>query len=75
MSNNKNSNLVLIATITVASLASIYYLWNSKKEKKSESRILDLPIIDFNIFLNRNKDKDSYRKECLKVADALHNYG
>jgi isopenicillin N synthase-like dioxygenase len=36
---------------------------------------LNLPIIDFNKFINRNQDCDTYKQECSLVADCLHKYG
>lgn len=65
-----------IAAVVATSIALYhhYYLKNDKKKKKTE-RVLNLPLIDFNKFNNRDKDPDAYRRECLNVAEALHKYG
>jgi hypothetical protein len=37
--------------------------------------MLTLPVIDFDKYNARDKNKDEYRLECDKVAQALHKYG
>ncbi len=45
------------------------------KDVFSNVEPLSLPVIDVNIFLNKDKDTSKYQQECDKLADALHLYG
>jgi isopenicillin N synthase-like dioxygenase len=42
---------------------------------RGEPNTLILPVIDFTVFNNRDKNPDAYKRECEKVADAFHRYG
>ena len=52
-------------------------LWwlHDKLKKRKAQKVLELPVIDFNIFFDKEKDPERYKKECRKVADAFHKYG
>lgn len=57
-----------------------YFLYSSwsKSKKKTASSLLNLPVIDFELYLNRDKSaeaKTKYLAECKRAADALHKYG
>lgn len=57
----------------------LYSAWsNNSKKKKSASSVLNLPVIDFKLYLDREKSaesKEQYIAECRRAADALHKYG
>ncbi|CAE7757327.1 unnamed protein product [Symbiodinium microadriaticum] len=36
---------------------------------------LALPVIDINVFMNKEKNPELFKQECAKLADALHKYG
>jgi hypothetical protein len=76
--SSKNPHIALLTAAAAATVAGIYYLYTLHTEKKSKGCILELPVIDYNTFLNRDKDagsKEAYKQECRRVADALHEYG
>lgn len=60
-----------------------YYLYTtliapSDKKKSSASEQLNLPVVDFNLYLDREKNAESnqkYKEECKRAANALHEYG
>ena len=57
-----------------------YFLYSSwsKSKKKTASSLLNLPVIDFELYLNRDKSaeaKTKYLAEGKRAADALHKYG
>lgn len=55
------------------------YLKNKKRnilnEEKDNTSVLELPIIELSLFLNRdNLNEADLIKECKKVAEGLHEY-
>ena len=77
--SGKAIHLGLAASVAVASAYFVYKTFFAENEKKEEkSSVLQLPVIDFNLFLNRDKDaksREDYVEECKRAADALHRYG
>lgn len=79
MSSSNLSNFLFLAVI---SLWLIRKSSNSKKvkrkfseEEEDDSSLLELPIIELSVFLNRDKlKKADLIKECKKVSEALHEY-
>ena len=70
-------HLGVAAGVAVASAYFVYQAFFAKK-KEAASSVLQLPEIDFGLFLNRNKDANSkklYIAECKRAAEALHEYG
>ena len=57
----------------------IPHLWTrSNDDKKESKKILKLPVIDFNVYLNKDSSdaaREAFQKECSKVSSALHEYG
>lgn len=87
-SNNNFIRFGSIAAISVGVLLAGYFTFqafvNDGKKKltnrekpatRSEPNTLVLPVIDFNSYNNRDKDQETYKRECGKVADAFHRYG
>ena len=72
---NKITLAALAGIAAVASIAVYHYIKSDKKKKKQSDRVLNLPLIDFTKFFNREKDPDAYHRECMNVAEALHKYG
>ena len=61
---------------------SLWYLLKALRGSTSEStdvfntvEPLALPVIDINIFMNKEKNPVLYEQECGKLAEALHKYG
>lgn len=76
------------ATLAAAAVAAGYYYYSQKQEEtkptssssrkentSSKKAAVSIPVIDFNIFFNKDQDPASYQEECAKVAEALHQYG
>jgi isopenicillin N synthase-like dioxygenase len=84
-SNCKYSHLAPAIGLALLTSAIGYVLWknvtgskdkDSKKESKSAKSVrADIPVIDFDIFFNKDKDPVRYAEECDKVAEAFHTYG
>lgn len=56
------------------------YLFTAEKKKEvkaanKEEVPLNLPVIEFSAFFNKDKDPEAYARECKKAADAFHKYG
>jgi hypothetical protein len=81
-SNSKFIFAAIVAT-SVVSIIGISYLFSSKKKKDSDASASDiksvdtlvLPTIDLSLLTNKEKDPESYNRECQKVAEALHEFG
>ena len=75
--SSKAAQLGVAAGIAIAT----YYLYQTfiapKEEKKEEgkSSVLNLPVIDFNIFLKKDEDRGAYEAECRRASEALTKYG
>lgn len=77
--------IAVAATAAVAVASYLVYTFLESRPEQSQSgdgdtatdlqEVLKLPLIDLSKFFNREKDAKGYYEECLKVADALHNYG
>jgi isopenicillin N synthase-like dioxygenase len=77
------------AVIAIATTATAYYAINKhascrKAAKTASSKPAvpstapakaSIPVIDLNIFFNKEVDPSKYAAECQKVADAFHQYG
>ena len=80
---SKCSKAILTTSIVLGSLATLYalYRWknlDNKREKTNDEDLQDvlrLPLVDLQVFFDKEKNPDEYRRECLKVADAFHKYG
>lgn len=77
--SSKNLHLVLAAGAAAAAASILVYLWTrSNDDKKESKKILKLPVIDFNVYLNKDSSdaaREAFQKECSKVSSALHEYG
>lgn len=83
MSNKTPSIIISVAAASIAAVAG--YIWyqnlHSKSPKQSTSKpqnssqVLQLPVIEASTFFNKSSNPEMYRRECLKVAEALHKYG
>jgi hypothetical protein len=77
--------LAFVGLAAAAGLVAIIYgQWRRRQEEEdrrgagedeSSGDMLTLPVIDFDKYNARDKNKDEYRLECDKVAQALHKYG
>ena len=80
MSSSANyAKVIGFTAAAVAAAVATYYLLNSDKKKTTtepaSSAPLSLPVVELSTFFNKDKDPESYRRECEKVAHALHHYG
>lgn len=72
--------LTVTATIIVGFSIATYMYFTKKDENEkpleaNHTESLKLPVIDFNLFFEKDKHPDLYKAECEKVAYALHHYG
>lgn len=71
----------ITATVAAAAIAAYYLLSPDKKETSEElkptsgEQPLSLPVVEISALFNKDKDPESYARECAKVAHCLHHYG
>ena len=47
----------------------------SSKDVFDSVEPLALPVVDVEIFMNKDKNPEAYEQECSKIAEALRQYG
>lgn len=73
------SSSPLFGLLTMLGVVSTVMITQTRKKKANKSvsfqNTLNMPVVDLEVYFNRDKDPEMYEKECKRVADALHLYG
>jgi isopenicillin N synthase-like dioxygenase len=83
MSTSNATKVGVAAAVAVAALATYWYFSSEDKKKeeknisipKSDTASLNLPVIEFSAFFEKETNPERYNAECAKVAHTLHHYG
>eukprot|EP00605_Chrysophyceae_sp_TOSAG23-4_P002409 GSChrysophyteH1.ASY1.ANO1.2667.1 assembled CDS len=67
----------LFGLCALVGVAATVLLQQQKRSSRRthKNNTLNLPVVDLETWFNRSKNPEAYKKECSRVADALHLYG